>query len=393
MDSKFENGILTIKLCERIDSGNAAEVEKEIFALKEENGAESVVLDATDSDYISSAGLRTILKLKKAVPDSKVTNVSAEVYNIFEVTGFADIINIERAVREISVDGCEVIGEGGFGVVYRLDADTIVKIYKVSGIDSIKREIDYAKKAFVKGVPTAISYDIVKCGSMYGVVLEMIRSDMLATHMVKEPERFEEYMDKYVDMIRCTHSTDFGDVDCPQTKDVYIKLLSETIKNYMTDDEWAAFVDILNSVGEKQSMVHGDMHAKNIMVQDGDLLLIDMDEIMRGHPIYDIAGIYFVYTYLPSVNRGERMLGMDNEMCGRFLNMFLNKYFADVPEEKRGFVIDGVKAFAAVREAYAVHLFERKNKERTEFLANRVRESVLPYSAEIAEAAKVIGDM
>lgn len=60
-------------------------------------------------------------------------------------------------------------------------------------VERIKMEMNIAKQAFIKVVPTAISYDIVKCGDMYGVVLEMIRSDMLANRMNAEPERFDEY--------------------------------------------------------------------------------------------------------------------------------------------------------------------------------------------------------
>lgn len=387
MESKTENGILTIQLCERIDSANAADVEREIFSLAEKSGARSIVLDAAGCRYISSAGLRVILKLKKTSGDVKVTDVSPELYEIFKVTGFADILSVEKALREISVEGCEVIGEGGYGVVYRLDSDTIVKLYKAADVESIKREIDYAKKAFLKGVPTAISYDIVKCGDMYGVVLEMIRSDMLASHMVREPEKFDEYMDKYVGLIRCVHSTDLSDTDCPRTRDVYRKVLQEGVREYLTDGEWTALMDILDSVPDRQTMIHGDIHAKNIMMQDGEPLLIDMDEIMRGHPIYDIAGIYFVYTYLTSTGRNERMLGMSAEMCMHFLDVFFEKYLADIAEEKRRKVMEGVKAFAGFREAYAVFLFEGKNREKAAFLAEELRKKVLPFAAEIAEAA------
>ena len=77
--------------------------------------------------------------------------------------GFTDIIDIQKAYRKFSVDGCKIIGQGAKGIVYRYDADTIIKVYKKpDAIEEVEREKKLAKRAFVLGVPTAISYDIIK---------------------------------------------------------------------------------------------------------------------------------------------------------------------------------------------------------------------------------------
>ena len=63
------------------------------------------------------------------------------------MTGFTDIIDIRKAMREVSVEGCEIIGKGGHGTVYRIDGDTIVKLYNEDEpFDEIEREISYAKQ-------------------------------------------------------------------------------------------------------------------------------------------------------------------------------------------------------------------------------------------------------
>ena len=96
----------------KIDSTNAAEFEKELMAAK------PTELDASQLEYISSAGLRVLLKLAKTVGDVTVENVSSEVYEIFDVTGFTEILNIKKAFREIDIAGKEKIGQGGNGTVY-----------------------------------------------------------------------------------------------------------------------------------------------------------------------------------------------------------------------------------------------------------------------------------
>lgn len=113
----------TIILSGRIDSNNAGRIQEEIFAeLQAEKAPEAITVDADALDYISSAGLRVLMKLGKdtgIVPS--IVNTSDEVYNIFETTGFTEMFDVQKKLREISVEGCKLIGQGANGKVYRLD--------------------------------------------------------------------------------------------------------------------------------------------------------------------------------------------------------------------------------------------------------------------------------
>lgn len=96
VESKRENDTLIITLPERIDASNAAEAESEIESLRDLENQENVILDADKLQYISSAGLRIIIKLVKREKSVTVTNVSSAVYDIFEVSGFTNFITIEK---------------------------------------------------------------------------------------------------------------------------------------------------------------------------------------------------------------------------------------------------------------------------------------------------------
>ena len=125
---KFElnDGVLTLFLEGRIDSNNAQSVETDIIGLYEFHKHDKTVLDLDELEYISSAGLRTVLRLKKMDPSLKLTNVKSEVYEIFDMTGFTEMMDIEKAYKKISIEGCEEVGHGANGKVYRIDSDTIV---------------------------------------------------------------------------------------------------------------------------------------------------------------------------------------------------------------------------------------------------------------------------
>ena len=96
IQKKCEGNKVEIALEGRLDTMTSPQLEAE---LKETlPGAESLVLDFSKLDYISSAGLRVLLsahKVMSAKGGMKVTHANEIVREVFEVTGFADILNIE----------------------------------------------------------------------------------------------------------------------------------------------------------------------------------------------------------------------------------------------------------------------------------------------------------
>ncbi len=92
---KLNGSTLEIALEGRLDTMTAPALEAELKSLQ---AAESLVFDFSKLDYISSAGLRVLLsahKLMSAKGGMKITNVNEIVQEVFDVTGFADILNIE----------------------------------------------------------------------------------------------------------------------------------------------------------------------------------------------------------------------------------------------------------------------------------------------------------
>lgn len=86
----------TLALVGRLDTMTAPELEAEISAMLPT--VQSLTLDMEKLDYISSAGLRVILKTQKALEKKsglKLTHVSDEVKEVFDITGFSDFLSME----------------------------------------------------------------------------------------------------------------------------------------------------------------------------------------------------------------------------------------------------------------------------------------------------------
>lgn len=97
LKTKQDNGTLTYYLIGRVDTKVAPEFERDALAALETAPTADVVLDAADFEYTSSAGLRVLLKLRKLAKGAfSMINVSPEVYEILEMTGFAMLLNAEK---------------------------------------------------------------------------------------------------------------------------------------------------------------------------------------------------------------------------------------------------------------------------------------------------------
>ncbi|MGN0597372.1 MAG: STAS domain-containing protein [Ruminiclostridium sp.] len=91
-----ENDKVTLAIVGRLDTNTAPQLEAELKQSIE--GTRKLVLDFTKLDYVSSAGLRVILAAQKQMNKQGsmvITNVKPTVMEVFEITGFADILTIE----------------------------------------------------------------------------------------------------------------------------------------------------------------------------------------------------------------------------------------------------------------------------------------------------------
>ena len=296
MTNEGLNQTITITLSGRIDSGNAQQTEQSILSQLAGKGTVAVILDFGDLEYISSAGLRVILRLKKAYSDLRIINVSSEVYEIFEMTGFTEMMTVEKAYRVVSVEGCEVIGEGANGKVYRIDQDNVVKTYKnADALAEIQHEREVARLALVLGVPTAISYDVVKVGDSYGSVFELLNARSFAKILAVEPERMDFCVKEYVAMLKKIHGITVPEGKLPSVKGKILAAI-ERIKDSLPDGLGDKLLRMAQDIPERSTMIHGDCHTKNIVLAGDEVLLIDMDTLAVGHPIFEFVPMYNAYV-------------------------------------------------------------------------------------------------
>ncbi len=222
-------------------------------------------------------------------------------------------------MKEINIDGCKVIGTGTFGKVYRIDADTVVKVYDdPANLPLIETEQERSRRAFIKGIPTAIPFGIARVGETYGSMFELIDAQNCNDYIASHPEKAGSIIAEYADFIRKLHAVQSDPGEFPDVRKIYIDYL-ECIRGNLPGEIYSGLYDFVMSVPESYGLVHGDIQMKNIMLSDGEMFLIDMNTLSAGDFLFEMAGLYRTYISFNVYDPGEqeKFLGMPEELQHR----------------------------------------------------------------------------
>ncbi len=327
---------MDISLIGRIDSNNAAAVEKDILAQLDGANAGAVTLDAALLQYISSAGLRVVLRLKKAYKNMRIINVSSEVYEILDMTGFTEMIPVEKAYRIVDVEGCEEIGRGANGTIYRIDQDNVVKVYNnADALADIQHEREVAKLALILGIPTAISYDVVRVGESYGSVFELLNARSFSKILANEPDKLDWCVSEYVEMLKRIHETLVPAGKLPDMRETAIDW-ARFMQDHLPEAAGKKLLALMEAVPHDDHMIHGDYHTKNLELQNDEVLLIDMDTLAVGHPVFELASMYNAFIGFSELDHEiiKRFQGFDFALAQTFWHKTLSSYLGTTNERK-----------------------------------------------------------
>ena len=385
------NGILSVSLDGRLDTESSVKFETELTEILKTNPHESLIFDAVKLEYVASSGLRTLLKIVKAEKNFCMENVSDSIYSVFEMTGFTRIMNIRKALRKIDLEKCERIGFGGNGAVYRVSEDEIVKVnYNPATYESLQQELNKAKEAFLLGIPTAISFDMVDCGEgRRGVVYETIKSKSLGETMQSNPERIEELTEKYIEQLNILHAVKTDNPVFGSAKDSYRKQVEDTSR-FLTEEEGKMLEQVLEVLPEGDRLVHCDAHPKNIMIQNNEMLWIDMEGMALGHPIYDIISIAVVLNGMRTDEMTINICGMDIQTVQKLKDCFIRKYFkTEDPEmiQRYGSMLDALRLIRAV---FAIGFNSKSTEQFRPALIAMARQAFFPNLQNIIGAVKYL---
>ena len=263
-----------------------------------------------------------------------------------------------KKYKEVSIDGCKLLGRGAKGDVYRYDDELIVKVYNSNNTyRDVEQEIALSRKAFVLGIPTAISFGIVSVGKQYGAMYELVEADTVSKYIAGNPGRVDVYAKMMAELGRLIHSTEVKAEDnFPDYNERIIGYVKRGVA-YESEMLAAGCTRLLDTIPKTNTLVHGDFHTGNVFLQSGELILVDMDRISTGHPIVELSGLYYFYVVLgendPSVV--EDFMGFSYETAKRFYDSFLRYYLDTEDEDRLSEVTEKASFICYIRMIHNIH--------------------------------------
>ena len=257
-----------------------------------------------------------------------------------------------KKYREVSIEGCKQIGHGAKGDVYRYDDELVIKVFNQNNTyHDVEEEIAKSRQAFILGIPTAISFGIVSVkapslqignmrhghgGDRYGAMYELVDSETVSQCIARAPGQVEAYADIMADLAHSIHDIEVsGDDGFPDGAGRIMDYIDGGIG---CEDEALAEKcrALIEALPRTNTLTHGDFHTNNVFMQKGEPILIDMDRVSVGHPIFELSDLYYFYVVLgeddPFVV--EKFMGFSYQTARSFFDLFLKRYLNTGDEDR-----------------------------------------------------------
>ena len=220
----------------------------------------------------------------------------------------------------------------------------------------------------------------------------MLNARTTAQIIRENPERIPEISGKSAELLKTLHKIVPGaDAGLPDRKQNLLNLF-DSLSDIMTEAETEKVKGFVRSIPDRDTFLHGDYNAKNIMVRDGEFQLIDIGDAAVGHPVFDIVGLMLVYITLPN-SRDSRftdderraLLGFDFEYAPRVWEVMCGTYFGLSSSAEVEAMTKKLMPYCILMMAAQGITLYGKNREAARMIIDKVlRERLLP-AIDIAE--------
>ena len=324
--------MLKFTLKGRIDSVNHAEFSSALDSLRSKYPESPLMFDFRELKYISSAGLRVLLSLrKKAGVPIKIINVSRDIAEIFTTTGLSQFFDISMVPEQIDESDGELIRSAGEIEFYRLSNDTLLKLYNSKGgrkesREEAEREINFAKAAFLSGVPALIPYNTAVFKDRYGVIYEFSKAKNFSSLMQFQQWRLEEYAAEMGHLLKVIHSCSPVDKTIlPETSEKF-REYAENIKHILNSDEIKKLLDIISVIPKADTIVYGKFHPAEVFMHNNEAIVINMSGISTGNPVYDL-GMTYMILIIEAKRFSKHLTGLDAVQSKKVWDSMIRSYF------------------------------------------------------------------
>ena len=237
----------------------------------------------------------------------------------------------------IDIEGKKLVGKGAHCEVYQMSEDRVLKLYFDHVPESeVVKEQKLAKLAVAEGLKTAGVYDIYRYHDRLGLMFEYIPTCTLTQYLIDHRDEVDHYAKEFAKVAKSIHSIKDEGKLCGDYK-VALHERVRAVERLYTRREIKKLNDLIDAVPDRDTLLHTDFHPGNVMMRGKELVLIDMADISRGHPIFDIASAYMGLVILPRNIRkygDTQTANLDIDTTKRIWDVFIREYLGDDNSEQ-----------------------------------------------------------
>lgn len=374
--SDDKNKIL-IFLPERIDNLNITELEENISQLLEESDAENIILEASELNYLSSIGIRMLLKLRSSGKHVEIIRVRPEIKDTLVQVGINEVIPVFSEDKVVFTRNLKVLKERNDFIVYLLEKDKALKVAKNDRHkDDILKEKNSIREAFLLGIPTLIPYDYVRTtDGRYGLIYELPEAKSFETLITENPEDEESLIKTFVDKTREIHQIEIprSPHSVSQKEGQLEPLVKKNILNKEEEEKIRSFFDY---IPDSDHFLHTHLDFKNIIeTTEKDILFTHIIKLATGHPVLDLYRLYYTYYLLPEydMNLYTKVSDLPVEKGKDLTDKVIREYFQIETQEELDKIYKQLRIIALIAYLEKVN---RNIDKRDEALNEKIKKEL-----------------
>lgn len=255
----------------------------------------------------------------------------------------------ELNYREISLSDWTPSGAGATATSYnhKENQELMLKLFNVGISNSgyAEKEFDLSRKVEALGLRTPRAIEIVKAGKCTGVIYQrIVRKKSTSRSCADNPEDIDKYARIFAEECKNLHSISCSPSDFSSRKAQALKDVAEH-KGYSRHTK-EVIAAAINRLGDHTTCLHGDMQPGNLLIADGSTYWIDLGFFSWGHPMFDIACLYFFCKHPIGLFWGTKLCHLTRRQMKHFWESFASAY-SNNPEELTSTAKDNVLVYLA----------------------------------------------
>lgn len=226
-----------------------------------------------------------------------------------------------------------LIGKGRSAILYDMGDGTVLKQFCHSiPYKTVWEELTRTRIAHACGLPVPEVYDVTRSDDGYGILMDRLCGVNLEELMRDHPEERFSLIDKFADALKALHQTVISDSELPDSVEMSLTMCEQLGKSFCSDSEKQRIRAIFECLPRTQTFIHGDCHPGNAICNDGNMQFLDLTFAGKGHPIFDLLGMYSHYVFIPSFETQQEYqskTAMTKQDAKALYERFLQTYYSD----------------------------------------------------------------